>query len=109
LVWVIHHGRWPEEFIDHIDHDRGNDRIENLREVSNAENCKNKSLARVGRSGVFGVHFDARYGTWSARIHSDGEHINLGSFETKIEATAARKAAERLLGFHQNHGKRIAA
>ncbi|WP_322884229.1 HNH endonuclease [Sinorhizobium medicae] len=104
IVWVWHNGKWPSELLDHIDHDRGNDRIENLREASNAANCRNKSLLNVGKSGVFGVAFDEDALTWSARVQCDRQVFSLGTFRSKKEAIAARTAAERLLGFHPNHG-----
>lgn len=104
LIWVWHYGEWPILLLDHIDHDRGNDRIENLREVNDDGNCKNKSLLNVGKAGVFGVSFDDRYDAWNARIQSGGQVFHLGSFTTKPEAIAARRAAEKIFGFHPNHG-----
>lgn len=109
LVWVWHHARWLAIQLDHIDHDRANNRINNLREVSSAENQKNRAAITIGEHCTFGVSLDERYGTWVAKISADGRTIHLGSFSTEAEAIAARRAGERLLGYHPNHGKRIAA
>ena len=45
LAWLWYYGRWPEDQIDHINHNPDDNRIENLREVSNQENGKNQSLS----------------------------------------------------------------
>jgi hypothetical protein len=44
LIWFYHYGRWPSsDVIDHIDRNKHNNRIENLREATFSENCKNKN------------------------------------------------------------------
>lgn len=107
LVWVWHFSVWPDLQLDHIDHDPSNNRIENLREVTALENNRNKSLKNVGPSGFFGVSQDQSCNTWNARMNVHGQGFSLGTFATKAEAIAARRAAEKLLGFHENHGKPV--
>ena len=102
LAWLHYYGQFPEKQIDHIDHDRTNNTISNLRETSLHTNMKNKSLYTTNTTGYSGVtpHGD----TWIARIGVNGTKVLLGTFRTIEEAIAARKAAEKLLDYHTNHG-----
>jgi hypothetical protein len=104
-VWAFHYGQWPQHQIDHIDGDRSNNRIANLRDVIGAENCKNKKTYRTSRSGVAGVFWSAKGKCWCARIFVCGRLLWLGSFATMEDAVGARKIAECINGFHTNHGR----
>ena len=103
LAWAIHYGVWPDQ-IDHINHDRTDNRLVNLRNVSVSENNRNVRLPSRNASGVVGVGWDSRQGGWSAIITFEKRKIRLGLFATIAEAATARKAAERQYGFHPNHG-----
>jgi hypothetical protein len=104
LAWLHFYGVWPSQHIDHINGDGCDNRIANLRDVSNADNHRNLRLMKTNISGVAGVRHTP-YGTFSATIWQNSKIIHLGSFKTKEEAIAARKAAERQLGYHPNHGR----
>lgn len=98
LVWLIHYDQWPKDQIDHINGDRVDNRIENLREATNAENHQNKS-SRINSSSRFvGVHWEPRYGKWQAQITLNGKQKYLGSFHTEESAAAAY--AEAKAKFH---------
>lgn len=103
VAWAIHYGRWPTGQIDHINGDRTDNRIKNLREVDNLTNGRNQRLPINNKSGVCGVLFDR--GAWVARIKVNGRSRHLGRFETIEQAAAARQEAECELGFHPNHGR----
>lgn len=105
LVWAWHYGSWPKDQLDHIDHDRSNDRIENLREVTRAENMKNMSMSKNNTSGVTGVHWHKQHKKWAAQIRTSRKTKHLGYFENFEDAVEVRKDAEKLYGYHQNHGK----
>ena len=94
----------PDEEIDHINHDRTDNRGVNLRKVSKAENMRNKSLYRRNTSGVSGVGFMPEFNLWRARIRVAGGLIYLGCFNTFEAAVEARIAAEIKYDFHKNHG-----
>lgn len=105
----MHYGDWPKNEIDHINKDKQDNRINNLRDVTTAENQRNRKLMVTNKSGACGVHkLNKRYSAlvWSAVIMVDKKQIYLGSFRTKEQAIKARKAAERKHGFHPNHGKK---
>lgn len=107
LAWAIHYGAWPRFEIDHIDGNRDNNRIKNLREVNHTENSRNAKLSKWNTSGVCGVHYSSECtnNPWYAKIRHDGENIYLGYFATKKEAIRARKDAESKYGYHMNHGR----
>lgn len=107
-AWAIYHGKWPVHGIDHENGDRKANRINNLRDVPGAVNSKNQSRRKTNTSGVTGVSWFARTNKWVAMIKGDGKVRNLGYFSTLEEAAEARKAAERLYGFHPNHGRKAA-
>lgn len=105
LVWLWHHGRMPHDQLDHIDGDRSNNLISNLREVSQRENSMNMKRNAMNTSGVKGVHFDNQKGKWVAVIKSGGRYLFRKSFASLDEAEAAIMAARRALhGDFANHG-----
>ena len=101
IIWMLVHGEEPDD-IDHINGDRRDNRITNLRSVSRQENMRNASLRSNNKTGVAGV--SRSRGKWLAQIKG-GSKVCLGFFDTFEEAVAARKRAEREIGFHQNHGR----
>lgn len=105
VCWAIHYGRWPKQHIDHVDHDRANNRIDNLRDVPRLENMRNQKLSSNNKSGVTGVHWSDRLKKWSAQITVGGKTLYLGVFSEKADAINARREAESRMGFHSNHGK----
>lgn len=105
IIWTMANGRWPEEDIDHIDGNRLNNAISNLRSVSRQENTKNLSRRPLNTSGVPGVIWNKRSRKWRASIKVSGKFIYLGHFENLEAAALARKIAEAQYGFHPNHGR----
>lgn len=104
-AWAIFYGQWPENYIDHINGNRADNRIQNLRDVTRAENQKNQRMNCLNTSGALGVCLFKPTGKWSAEIKVGGEKFHLGYFSCKEDAIAARKAAECRYGFHPNHGR----
>jgi hypothetical protein len=104
VAWALHHGQWPSDSLDHVNHNPADNRIENLREAPHSDNMKNMRMHRTNTSGATGVYWFARYQKWMASIKADGVQHFLGYFADKQDAIAARKAAETRYGFHANHG-----
>ena len=104
LAWFLAFGKWPTE-IDHINGDRADNRLVNLREVERVDNTRNRKTPCTNTSGVMGVSWDAANSKWQAAIWVDGKSIKLGRHKNFGEACAARKAGEIKYGFHKNHGR----
>ena len=97
----------PSKEVDHIDHDRLNNRLNNLRIVDRINNMRNIGLGKTNKTGVIGVSLKyTRTGElrYSANIMVNRKSINLGIFDNIEEAAAAREEANIKYGFHPNHG-----
>jgi len=105
VAWAIHHNTWPTDQIDHINGERADNRIVNLRDATNQENNKNRKLPCNNTSGVMGVSWNKQKAKWVAHIRVDGKTIHLGYFDTIEDAAAARAKAEIEHDFHENHGR----
>lgn len=104
LIWLLETGNLPKDCIDHINHDRLDNRFINLRAVDRIENQKNLQKRPNNTSGVTGVSWYPARNKWHQRIQVNGTQIHLGYFSDLQEAAKARKEAEILYGFHENHG-----
>lgn len=94
IIWLWHHGSWPDGEIDHIDRNRMNNRIDNLRVVSASENQHNHSIQRNNTSGYLGVVWNKRANKFMARIRVNRKEINLGYFDSKEDAYRAYQLAK---------------
>ena len=103
LAWLYVHGVLPKGQIDHINGNRTDNRIENLREVSNQDNLKNSKLYNTNKTGHVGVGL--LNGKYRAFITVNYKSYHLGMFGTLEEAIAARVLANAQYNFHKNHGR----
>jgi len=97
VIWAVHFGSWPSQQIDHINGNRADNRIENLREVSSSENSQNSKKRKDNTSGFKGVSFDTRSGRWQAQIMKQGKSFHLGFYNAPEEASKAYIAASNRL------------
>lgn len=98
LAWLYVHRQWPENHIDHIDRDPGNNRIANLREATNGENFQNIVTARKNsRHGFLGTYLHKPSGRWQALIYVNKKKHSLGYHDTPEDAHAAYVEAKRRL------------
>lgn len=100
IAWAIFYGEWPAEQIDHINNDRADFRIANLRQATNSQNHMNKPMSSVNSSGFKGVDWSKKDKVWRARIKVKGKQIHLGHFNNVNDAAEAYKA-----GAAMHHGE----
>lgn len=105
LAWFIVHGYLPIEEIDHINQDKSDNRIENLRDVPKELNQRNGTRKGNNTSGVPGVTWHKQRGKWCAQASVNGKHYHIGLFEELIEAEAAVRKFRAEHGFTENHGR----
>ena len=109
VVWAMLVGRWPAGQIDHLNHNRVDNRIENLREVSALQNARNASLRADNTSGLPGIRKRTDCDRWEVHIGGAGpkgrNRKYLGLFASFEDAVEARRKAERERGYHANHGE----
>jgi hypothetical protein len=104
LAWLYMHGSWPFPMIDHINQIKTDNRIDNLRQVTLAQNLQNKpvykSKSGLPRSGFKGVHWVKSQNKWKACIGHNGQSTYLGLFDDPEKAFLAYKQAAKKLHTH---------
>jgi hypothetical protein len=99
LAWLYVYGEWPSMQIDHINGNRADNRIANLREATDSQQRANSATHKNNTSGSRGVSFYAKHNRYKAKIAYNGTTHYLGWFKTREEAEDAyRRAATRLFG-----------
>lgn len=94
IAWYMSTGTDPVDFeLDHINGDKTDNRIENLRKATRADNNRNQPKRKNNTSGYKGVSWNKKYGKWVAYIGIDWKRRHLGYFETAEAAHAAYSAA----------------
>jgi hypothetical protein len=100
IVWAMHYGRDPGELvIDHINGDPRDNRISNLRAVTQKQNRRNNKTPTNNTSGHTGVTFNSARNKFQAQIHVDGKCKHLGLFADIGDAVKARLNAEAELDY----------
>lgn len=99
VVWMWHYGDWPQNDIDHINGDRKDNRIENLRDVPHVVNMTN--MQKTNKTGYEGVKASGH--KFAANIKHNGRKLYLGTFPTAEEAFTVYK--EKHLEFYGSNSK----
>lgn len=105
VIWLLANREWPANKIDHINGIRDDNRLANLRSVTDTENCKNSRIRSDNTSGVIGVCWSKSSRKWHAQIYLGKRKTHIGYFTDLAQAIKARKAAEVEFGYHPNHGR----
>ena len=105
LAWLYEYGEFPSGSLDHINHDKTDNRIINLRIASHRENSRNRSMQSNNTTGHNGISFRKPRNKYLAYIKVNYKQKHLGSFENIEDAAKAVKEARAHYGFHVNHGQ----
>lgn len=105
IIWLMVNGVLTKDEIDHINHDRADNRLCNLRNVSRSENQKNRSKRKDNTSGVTGVFLRKDSSKWQVLLGCSNKLNNFGCFDNFDDAVIAVENAKQTHGFHENHGK----
>lgn len=105
VIWLLNFGNWPIYEIDHINGDRTDNRINNLQDVTTADNGRNKKIPSTNSSGHIGVIWDSARNKWRSELQINGKKKTLGRFDSIEEAIEIRRIKQAEYGFHSNHGR----
>ena len=94
IIWLWHYGSWPSNQTDHLDRNKINNRIENLRDATGSENEQNKGLKGTNSSGFPGVSWHKRDKKYQAYIKINKKQIHIGCFTAAEEAHLAYQLAK---------------
>lgn len=97
LAWLYVHGVWPSADIDHIDGDRSNNKIANLRDVTRSTNLQNMRAAKSNNksTGLLGSYLIKQTGRYTSRIQVNKADVYLGVFDTAEDAHIAYMQAKK--------------
>ena len=99
LAWLYVYGVWPGNEIDHINRDKTDNRICNLRQADRSLNTRNTRLRRDSTTGAKGVCWSKQTQKWVSRINIKGKRKHIGFYDSLADAVQARKIAEIILGW----------
>lgn len=103
LAWLYEKGTWPRSCIDHINGDRKDNRMKNLREASHSQNMQNQSM----KNGSVGTCYHKAIKKWQSYIYVNRRQIQLGYFETQEQAHSAYLNARRSNNWPTNEARNI--
>jgi Demerecviridae HNH endonuclease len=96
VVWLLYYGEWPKGLVDHINLDKLDNRIENLRAANYSQSNANRRGKRKRVGSLKGASFLRGRRVWRSSIKMDGKTKNLGDYRTELEAHLVFCAAAKL-------------
>lgn len=101
LAWLYTYGYFPENNIDHINRIKQDNRIDNLRDVSQQCNVRNSRIRKDNKTGVPGVIKYSRCKGWAAQIKINRRSKTIGYYSSFTDAVFHRFAAEQCIGWEK--------
>jgi hypothetical protein len=89
LAWLYVYGKFPSDVLDHINRNKTDNRIDNLREIYAGQNSENTLISKANRSGLKGVGWYAPSKKWRSKITVNRKTVHLGHFDNKEDAHLA--------------------
>ena len=102
VVWALHYGDPGGALIDHIDGNKANNRIENLRKADHAEQQRNRTVQANSMAGVKGLHFDERRSRWVGQVHAGKQYLRTSSKDKLLVEQWLRETRAR---YHKEFAK----
>jgi hypothetical protein len=103
LIFMMHHGYLPK-YIDHIDNNRSNNSIENLRECTQQQNLQNQTLRKDSKSGVKNVSWSPRHKSWTVLVKNGSKFYRKYIKDLELADLVAQEARNKFHGKFANHG-----
>lgn len=100
IVWLLETGKTPTKSLDHIDGNKDNNHISNLREVTNKQNTENRGKQRNNTTGYKGVTYNKRLNKYIAQIQHNSKQMHIGVYPTAHEAHLAYESKAQELFTH---------
>lgn len=108
LAWLFMYGSWPKSRLDHINGDKSDNRIANLRLVTQSQNQLNRKRCSRNSTGIKGVAVHSASGKYQVTLTVDGKKKHFGLFEDLETAElVARGARVKYHGEYCNHGEPV--
>lgn len=95
LAWLYTFGEWPPKFIDHVNGDKSDNSLTNLRVATRSENGYNTTTPKNNTSGIKGVHWHVGEEKWRGRMNVDGIEVQVGKWDNLEEAALAMEKARK--------------
>ena len=104
IIFALHHGYMPE-FIDHIDGNKKNNLIENLREATKSENNMNRKIHKNNKCGLKNIQWIEKTKSWCVKLNVNKKRIHVGLFkDLELAELVATEAREKYHRNFANHG-----
>lgn len=91
LAWLYIYGKFPISMLDHIDRNRSNNKISNLRESNYSQNGRNTNINKKNTSGIKGVDYMKSLHKWRSRSVIQGIEHHIGVYSSIEDARIARE------------------
>lgn len=108
LAWLYVYGEFPDGHLDHINRNKTDNRIANLRIATKKQNAENTGIQSNNKSGHRGVFWNSQKSKWQARIKHHGKTIHLGFFDDPLIASESYESKAKEIFTHYSKGQALA-